>query len=576
MPRIFRLTLLLVVVSSSLLFSQVIIREKVEIVPQLSTVAAQGGGEVEVTLFTSGNIDLVNRKPFVSIWNVYCGLYQSSGGPGVKIPAQTGLRYVNAGFSTLGVVTYQLQVNVGSDVILADSGVAPANTTVRLTPQFMLTSGVDLSFGNSIFHGEQSQLIVKNRPFTWCSTPVWHSAMMVTLEITGGKGLGMLTTGTGSGSDSALMVKGSELANVKFIANGRQPSGETEPVVIEAKVGGVGIASPSVLVYPTVTVKITNPVADTTITLSATNQPLLLLQEVHTPGPGQAFEPTITWSPSNAIDTKTYYGQIKDTLKLVMIVTAENARGSATDTRTITLVKKGCEDAPQCAVSDIPPPPSLTIVPRPNGFNNHSLTSCQENSNALGVFIPIVENNNISIQPFNVDVCFDKQSGQWRVRIVQPIEVNALLDLCYNNKRGDAKFIGSVNEVDQFDRCSVAKSDFKGHYSYPIRYEKYLLRDVLLMHEDMHRRDFQEKVFQTLQKVIPLWSVLQTYKCENFANVETAKKTLEKQAKNFVKSSLRDAANYWEQEKKSEQEIHKSEPVKLLIRDFVAQLNCVN
>ncbi|HEY4612947.1 MAG TPA: hypothetical protein VII11_08200, partial [Bacteroidota bacterium] len=88
------------------------------------------------------------------------------------------------------------------------------------------------------------------------------------------------------------------------------------------------------------TVQITYPGQDTTIVLTATDQPEITLQETHTPTSGQ-FEPTISWSPSNILRTADYYDQIEDSLVIVARVTATNiASMTATDSVRITLKKR--------------------------------------------------------------------------------------------------------------------------------------------------------------------------------------------------------------------------------------------
>lgn len=470
---------------TSAVFSQVIIREKVELVPKPSAVAV--AGQLEVTLSLSGSLN-PNRPAFVRASNFGCGI-DAIGGTSVSAPLQAGLYQIVGRFSTAGVVNYELRVKVGNDELLVEQGVAPANATINLVPQVGFSSGINFSFGGPIVQGETAGYGFIGFVSIPCSTPAVHPLLSTTLSITTGQGLGEFVDETGRLLGESVTRKLNELGGIRFIANGRSPVGSQEEVGIQATMGG-GVAG----------------------------------------------------------------------------------------TASLVVIKKqaDCSDAPPCSVSDIPPPPSFTVVPRPNGFNNHSLASCQENFNALGGFIPIVENDNISIQPFNVDICLDKQNGHWRARVTQPIEVNTLLDICYNNIRTGVKLVSGVNEVDQFDKCSVAKRDFNGHYSYPIRYEKYLLRDVLLMHEDMHRRDFQEKLLDVLPQLITPFSALQSYTCDDLPNLETAKKNAEEKIQKLVKNFLRKAANNYAENMKSEQTIHQLEPIKVLIKNFIESLNCQN
>lgn len=74
--------------------------------------------------------------------------------------------------------------------------------------------------------------------------------------------------------------------------------------------------------------------------LTQVNQPVIILQEQHTPTSGK-FEPAISWEPSQTINTAEYFDQIEDSLVIEVTATARNvAQMEASATRRITL-KKG-------------------------------------------------------------------------------------------------------------------------------------------------------------------------------------------------------------------------------------------
>ncbi|MGH2567076.1 MAG: hypothetical protein ACRDGA_01970 [Bacteroidota bacterium] len=62
---------------------------------------------------------------------------------------------------------------------------------------------------------------------------------------------------------------------------------------------------------------------DTTIVLTATNKPVITLLEEHTPSSGK-FEPTISWEPSQTINTANYFDSIQDSLVLTVKAIARN------------------------------------------------------------------------------------------------------------------------------------------------------------------------------------------------------------------------------------------------------------
>ncbi|HXG37138.1 MAG TPA: C39 family peptidase, partial [Bacteroidota bacterium] len=83
----------------------------------------------------------------------------------------------------------------------------------------------------------------------------------------------------------------------------------------------------------------THPAQDTTIVLTQENQPILTLQEEHTPSSGK-FEPMISWEPSETITTAEYFEQIQDSLVITVKVRARNiAEMEAVDSVRITLKK---------------------------------------------------------------------------------------------------------------------------------------------------------------------------------------------------------------------------------------------
>ncbi|MGH2568836.1 MAG: hypothetical protein ACRDGA_10895, partial [Bacteroidota bacterium] len=94
--------------------------------------------------------------------------------------------------------------------------------------------------------------------------------------------------------------------------------------------------------YPPPGVTITVPAQDTTIVLTQSasgGQPEIILQETHSPASGK-FEPTISWEPSQTINTADYFEQIEDSLVITVKARARNvAEMEAVDSVRITLKK---------------------------------------------------------------------------------------------------------------------------------------------------------------------------------------------------------------------------------------------
>lgn len=228
---------------TSAVFSQVIIREKVEIKPKPSAVAV--AGQLEVTLSLSGSLN-PNRPASVRASNFGCGI-DAFGGTSVSAPLQAGLYQIVGRFSTAGVVNYELRVKAGNDELLVEQGVAPANATIILLPQVGFSSGIKFSFGGPIVQGQTAGYGFIGFVSIPCSTPAVHPLLSTTLSITTGQGLGEFVDETGRLLGESVTRKLNELGGIGFIANGRSPVGSQEEVGIQATMGG-GVAGTASLV----------------------------------------------------------------------------------------------------------------------------------------------------------------------------------------------------------------------------------------------------------------------------------------------------------------------------------------
>ena len=250
----------------------------------------------------------------------------------------------------------------------------------------------------------------------------------------------------------------------------------------------------------------------------------------------------------------------------------------------LTIKNTPCDDAESCATAGAPPPPpSFSVVPRPNGYNGSYLSECNDDRTAQGGFRPIYEGNSVSTEPFTVDVCFDSESKVWRFGVSNPIQVNCLLDICESNIPFGVTRVFDVSDVNAFDKCWQGLSDLKGHRKYPVRYSKYVFIQVLLMHEQMHMLDFKTKLFAKMPYLVRLFQEIQNFPCGHFADVETAKKEGYNLVKEAVDAFLSSGNNNWVKWVESlrangtfEQQTQNSLPVQRLIDDLITQLNCSN
>ncbi|HXG38333.1 MAG TPA: hypothetical protein VNL36_06160 [Bacteroidota bacterium] len=288
--------------------------------------------------------------------------------------------------------------------------------------------------------------------------------------------------------------------------------------------------------YPPPAVTITHPAQDTTIVLTQENQPILTLQEVHTPASGK-FEPVISWQPSDRIDTREYFDTMQrgDTVEVRVTVMAENiAQMRAQDTRRVWLVKKGC-DGPPCEGGITPPSLPLQEVKRSEMPTDPCLTPGKTGIPPGGGFRPLGAPEK-PVGPFEVDACYDSQRDKWKFKVEQ-IPIRVFLDLCENNL-ADFKLINDVSEITAADAC-LALEDIRRHYNYPIvvRERGYILRPVLLAHEQVHKNDYQ-KALDEAKGVFEKKFIETQLACEEAGSLEEAKKKGEGTIRSHVMSLL--------------------------------------
>jgi hypothetical protein len=167
-----------------------------------------------------------------------------------------------------------------------------------------------------------------------CSPGMWITNWPIELEITKGQDVGSFVDG---GKRTYTVVKKkSEFTTFGFLADGQKGYGDVE---ITARSGGITVVKGFKVVAPAPRVHIVPPWwwYGQAIKLSFDNLPILEFGETHTPGPGQKFEPVITWEPDNIIRTADYYGQFDETMSISVKVKAENPGGTAQDSLKLTL-----------------------------------------------------------------------------------------------------------------------------------------------------------------------------------------------------------------------------------------------
>ena len=316
----------------TLLLAQVIIREKVEIKPQPLPRSVQGALPIRVESSFDGGVD--PNLPQLIWLKGPCAVDVGSGNISGTLTApaydgayKAGYRFTNPAGGTGGQFRFA--------VYLGDSLVREFRTPVSCPTGCTLFSEWDIRVYAGYTFWPQSAVIgsggtntfgaVESTSTVPCSPGVWMSEWPIELEITKGQDVGSFV---GGGKRAYIVVKKKgEFSTFGFLADGQKGYGDVE---ITAQSGGITVVKGFKVVAPAPRVHIVPPWwwYGQPIKLSFDNLPILEFGETHTPGPGQKFEPVITWEPDDTINTADYFNLVNE---LYVKVKAENAGGVARD-----------------------------------------------------------------------------------------------------------------------------------------------------------------------------------------------------------------------------------------------------
>jgi len=232
--------------------------------------------------------------------------------------------------------------------------------------------------------------------------------------------------------------------------------------------------------------------------LTQENQPMLTLQETHTPASGQ-FEPTISWEPGQVINTAEYFAAMQsgDTVEIAVTVVAKNAAGlTAGDGRVVRLVKKACDGPPCVGITE--------IDLNPFQWDNHP--ECQDNPDALG--------RTVDKRPPAIKVvpCFDAVAGRWKLEIAR-ISMTIYYGVCTNNG-GPPEWIYSTDQIISKQKACAVVKDFNrqieqldisvqsGFAQQPVPGQKgYNSYEAILLHEQLHAANLANHVREAYDKI---------------------------------------------------------------------------
>lgn len=148
-----------------------------------------------------------------------------------------------------------------------------------------------------------------------------------------------------------------------------------------------------------------------------------------------------------------------------------------------------CE--PECASPTIVVPDFFVTFYQNGSFGQEICSESPCNDFDAGDFTTLDQMEN-----FQVDPCYNSTLNRWEFKVrgglLKPMSI---LDICYNNiDRCGRKLLNHPSDITAVyndpDPCS-ALNDILNHQYYPIRSNKYLIKDVLINHEYEHRKYYE-------------------------------------------------------------------------------------
>lgn len=259
--------------------------------------------------------------------------------------------------------------------------------------------------------------------------------------------------------------------------------------------------------------------------------------------------------------------------------------GSATNIFTATIPT--CQDFACTSQSQTPDVESSANYP--NGYGG--IDACEESiNNPVGIFRPLLDDSDLSFEPYMVDVCYNSTTGKWQNKISNnQLSVRAILDICLSEDANNV-FIDDVNEISQIpiNNLCEALRGFKGHKNYPINFtygdRKFWIMEVLWQHEELHNNDFQNITLSAAAKK-PIKIDGKKFNsfddafnfsensCEN-GNYNEAKSEANDQVKKVLDKLRIEIVKRWNEDRNatSELNVHKSITIKNVVQKYTNAL----
>jgi len=241
--------------------------------------------------------------------------------------------------------------------------------------------------------------------------------------------------------------------------------------------------------------------------------------------------------------------------------------------------------------------PEFEILEHTSAYTSHEKL-CDEPTDVAYTWLvntPAAKVSNLySFTNDSLMVCFNRNLQRWKFQLnPEKINLNIVIDLCYS-KIIDRGWVivddtSDLNEIVSNGDCELALQSFEGHkyYGYKIPDKGYLLKEVVMLHEGIHKMNYDKYVQDYKYFFYNTMYALQDYPCSYFSNPTQAKDfgkifyetgfadfwdKLDEQYDMFY--GLAGKTTFWSNKKlRKEREVNDSKEVQEKIKEYIDLLN---
>ena len=222
--------------------------------------------------------------------------------------------------------------------------------------------------------------------------------------------------------------------------------------------------------------------------------------------------------------------------------------------------KKSCEDAPQCEANM-----TAKIDLKELRSSEVSANPCVHSTRPGGVFRPLGMSEK-PIESFDIKACFDRNTDRWRFNVPSSV-IKVVLDICSENLSG-YRVVDDISALSNREACFVLISMLLSNYEvYPIYvpFGGYIIRDILLAHEQEHKKDYYNALMASLPEFYKRLEEI-TLKCEEASNVNDAIEKSKLKVESKIMYLLNITYERFQDEKRSD------EAIQLSLKNFIEEI----